>query len=887
MSARHGRPPKLAERLLGWLLPRDLREPYLGDLAESFTARMAEKGARNAWLWYWRETMNAPVEITITRTRDGVGDAPSGDAFMTSFLLDARIALRSFLRRPGFTAVVVLTTAIGVGAATTIFSAANPILFSPLPYPHAERIVMVKQVDNGSAGDRLGYSTIMDLAARARSLEVVAEAGSWQGTMTGQGAPALMTGLRVSQRFFSVLGARPALGRDFLPEDDKQGAPRTVILSDAVWRSRFAADTSIIGKTATINDYPYLVIGVMPADFEGAVEPRAQLWRPLQYDVSLGQACRSCQHIKAIARVREGTSESTAAHEVDIIMRQLRDEHVSDYPHKVGGDIIALGDDITRGVRPAMLAVLGAVVLVLLIACVNVTNLLLGRVAERRAEISVRAALGASSARIVRQLLVESSLLASAGGALGVGIAYAGVRMLVRLAPESLPRVQAMQMSVPVLVLALVVTMMVGLGFGLLPALDAARGNVNDGMQSASRRTVGVSRRARSVLVIAEMALAVLVLAGSGLLLRSMHRLLDVRPGFEPSGLLSLQVQVVGQRFQNDTVTWRYFDDVLAAVRAIPGVREAALTSQLPLSSDYDEYGVHSERHPAAMPADDPSVHRYAVSVGYLEAMRIPVVQGRSLTEHDNGQSPPVALVSESFAKKFFKGENAIGQRVRTGAHDRGPWRTIVGITGDVHQVSLAGEVNDAVYLPESQWQNADGMMSLVIRTTGEPGALAGAVRKAVWSIDRNQPIMRVSSMSEIVASSAAERRFVLALFEAFAFMGIVLAALGMYGVLAASVTERVREIGLREALGATPWQIVSMIVRQGMVLATYGAVVGVILSVLGSRALAGQLFGVSCADPTTYAGAIALLMTVALVACAVPAVRAARVDPLESLRAD
>ncbi|MEO5816350.1 MAG: ABC transporter permease [Gemmatimonadaceae bacterium] len=717
---------------------------------------------------------------------------------------DARVALRTFARRPAFAFVAIITTAVGIGAATTIFSAAYPILFEPLPYPHANRIVAIKQIGNGEASDRFG------------------------------------------------------------------------------------GDSSIVGRTTRINDSPYLVIGVMPAGFESAVQADAQLWRPLQYDASLPYACRTCQHVKPIGRVRADISIDAASREVNGIMADLQREHQSEYQAHTGGSIVSLGADMTARARPAMFAAFGAVLLVLLIACVNVTNLLLGRIAARRAEIAVRSALGASRGRIVQQLLAESTLLAGAGGVLGVGFAWVGVRALVRLAPPTLPRVQAMHVNGPVLLVALAATTLVGLVFGLLPAFDAARGSANDAMHGASRRTVGSSRRGRALLVVAEMALAVLVLAGSGLQLRSMHRLLDVAPGFATDGVLSMQVQVVGQRYDSDTVTWHYYDEVLRAVRATPGVREAAFTSQLPLSSDFDAYGIHSERHPRPSPEDDPSVHRYAVTPGYLEAMRIPILRGRSLTAADITTSSAVALVNETFAKKFFPGEDAIGQRVRTGAHDSGPWRTIVGITGDVRQVSLAEDVTDAVYVPEVQWQQgADGQMSLVVRTAGSPADFIGAVRNAIWSVDRNQPIVRVATMNDVVAASAADRRFVLTLFELFAAAGIILAALGMYGVLSASVTERVREIGLREALGASPAQIMQMIVGQGMTLAIAGAVIGVLLSIATSRVIEGQLFGISRADPLTYAATLATLLVVALVACAFPAWRAARVDPMESLRAE
>ncbi|MEO8619468.1 MAG: ADOP family duplicated permease [bacterium] len=880
-------PPMVAERILEWMLPGDMAEPYLGDLAESFAERWVVDGPAAARRWYWKQALHAPMRLTIRRGHRFRAERRSGDPVMIAIGTEARHALRGFARRPAFTAIAVLTTAIGIGAATTIFSAANPILFEPLPYPHADRVMSLLQLDDGKPGDRMGYMTIADIRDRSRTLALVAASGSWQGTMTGSGQPALYQGLRVSHQFFSVLGVHPAIGRDFLPSDDRPGAERTVILSNAVWRDRFNGDSSAIGHVTTINDYPYLVIGVMPEGFESVIQSDAQLWRPLQYDASLPYACRTCHHLKPIARLRDGVTVTAATQEVNGIFGQVKQEHAAEYPGRTGGAVTSLADDVTQAVRPAMFAVLGAVFLVLLIACVNVTNLLLGRTAERRSEIAVRSALGASQPRIVGQLLVESTLLAAMGGLLGVGLAWGGVRTLVRLAPASLPRVQAMHVNGPVLLVALLATTLVGLGFGMLPALAAARGSMQEGIQSGSRRTVGVSRSARSSLVVAEMALAVLVLAGSGLLLRSMRRLLDVSPGFESSGVLTMQVQVGGQRFANDTVTWRYFDEVLRTVRVTPGVQEAAFTSQLPLSSDFDASGIHSERHPRASPEDDPSAHRYAVTPGFLETMKIPVMRGRSLTAYDNGAAPPVVLVNDAFAKRFFPNEEAIGQRIRTGAADSGPWRTIVGITGDIHQLSLAGESTDAFYLPESQWSFADGSMSLVVRTSGDPAALREAVQTAVWSIDRNQPIVRVATMPEIVASSASQRRFVLTLFEAFALMGTLLAALGMYGVLAASVTERAREIGLREALGASPAQIMSMIVRQGMLLASAGAVLGVLLSTIVTRALADQLFGISRSDPVTYFAALGTLLLVALVACAAPAWRAARVDPMESLRAE
>jgi putative ABC transport system permease protein len=807
--------------------------------------------------------------------------------FVDDLRLDGRYAVRALTRRPRFTAVAVLTTALGIGASTAIFSAARPILFSPVPYPDAGRVVVVEETLGPEAGDRLGWATFDDVRARTRTLAAVAALGSWEPTLTGNGQPAILEGQRVTAQYFRVLGVHPALGRDFIEADDRPGAGRAVILSDPLWRSRFAADTSLVGRTITLSDNPYTVIGVLPAGFEDVLQPAAQVWRPLQYDATLPYACRSCRHLQAVARVRPDGDARAAAGDMNAILRQLAAEHPGDYPQGTGGTTVPLGARVTGTVRPAMLAAFGAVLLVLLISCVNVANLLLGRLSERRGELAVRAALGAGRGRLVRQLLAESALLGAAGGALGLALAWPFTRLMVRIAPPSLPRVQAMHVNGAVLAFALLATATVALAFGLLPALQAARGSMQADLQGASRRTTVGSRGARSVLVAAEVALAVVVLAGSGLLLRSMARLFEVRPGFDAGGVLTLQVQLNGHRFDNDTVAWRYYDDLLERVRAVPGVAAAALTSQLPLSGDFDANGVHLERHPRPDPEDDPSAHRYAVSAGYLEAMRIPVLRGRTLTPQDRGGTVPVLLVNQEFARKYFPGEDPIGQRVRVGAAASGPWWTIVGVTGDVHQVTLAGSASDALYLPESQWMFADGAMWLVVRSRTDRAALASAVRQAIWASDPNQPIVRVATMDAVVRSSAGGRRFLVTLFAAFAAIAVALAALGLYGVLAASVAERVREIGVREALGATPGDMVRMIVRQGVAHAAIGAAVGVALAFAGSRAIADQLFGISSADPVTYGGVVVLVLVVSLAACAVPARRAARLDPVLALRAE
>jgi putative ABC transport system permease protein len=801
-------------------------------------------------------------------------------------LQDLRYAARGLLRRPAYTAVAVLTLAIGIGAATAIFSAVNPILFEPLPYPHSERIVMVWELEKNGSKDNLGFATFDDLARTNNSFESAAAMGSFAETLTGGEEPERLSGQRVSPSFFRVLGVAPALGRDFGPEDDVRGTPRVAILSHALWRARFHGDSSLVGRLITLAGLPFTVIGVMPAGYENVLDPTAQIWMPLRYDVTLPWACRDCHHLRMVARLRPNVTSQQASREMDVLFRGLVRDHPTSYA-SVGMLVPSLHEEVTGGVRPALVAVLGAATLVLLIACANVTNLLLARGAQREGEFALRAALGAGRARVVRQLLTESTLLAVIGGGLGILVAELGVRAVVRLSPPELPRLGAIAVNGPVLVVSLAVTTLVGLVCGLLPAIHALRANLHQGMQRGSRRSAGTSRLTRGSLVVAEVALALVLLVGSGLLLRSMERLFAVSPGFEPSQLLTLQVQAGGTTLNNDTLVRVFFDRALDAVRRQPGVESAALTSQLPLSGDFDGYGVHSETHPRANPEQDPSAFRYAVTAGYLETMHIPVLRGRGIAEADRADQPPVALISESFAKRVWPGETPIGQRVRVGSAATGPWREIVGIVGDVRQISLAAQQADAIYIPESQWPFADDAMSLVVRTRGDAPALAPAIRRAIWSVNKDQPILRIATGERLVAESAAQRRFALVLFEAFGSVALVLAAAGIYGVLAGTVTERLREMGIRAALGASRRNLVSMVLRQGLAVTGIGVLIGSAVALPSSRLIGTLLFGVSQADAPTYVAVMGVLVAVALLACWIPARRASRVDPVVALRAE
>ncbi len=886
MSGPGVQPPRLAVWLACRLLPEAFREGYLGDLEQRFHEELVpRRGAARARRWYWRETLALPLALRRMPPRGG--DSLHGESVVTLLLADLRFAVRTLARRPAFAALTVLILALGIGATTAIFSAVQPILFAPLPYPEAGRITMIWEREQDGSRDNVGFATYQDVVDQSRSYDAVAAVGSFSGTLTGGTEPEMLRGQKVSLSFFRVLGVSPTLGRAFSAAEDIPGADRVIILSDALWRRRFGGDPGMVGRAINLNGHPYTVVGIMPAGFENVLSPSAQVYVPLRYDVSLPYACRGCRHLRAVGRLRPGVTPAVAARELAGLYAGMRRDHPTDYSG-VTLDPVRLQDDITSGVRPALLAVLGAVALVLLIACANVMNLLLGRAAQRRGEFSLRAALGASRGRVVRQLLTESLLLAGLGGICGVGLAVVGVRALVRLSPSGMPRVGAIGVNGTVLLLAVGISLVVGVVFGVVPALHATRRDLHQGIRAGTRRLAGRGTLTRSTLVVSEVALALLLLVGSGLLLRSMGRLLDVSPGFQPEQLLTVQIQSGGPRMPDDAATWRFFDRVLESVRAIPGVTAAAMTGQLPLSGDYDGYGVHSERHPRPNPSEDPSAFRYGISQGYFETMGIPLLRGRTLTAQDGIGQPEVVLINESFAKRFWPDEDPIGQRVRIGDPAVGPWRTIVGIVGDVKQVSLATAQSDAVYHPEVQAPyGADGAMTVVVRGTGDVTTLVPAIRQAVHAIDPDQPVIRVATMSELLRASAAQRRFALILFEGFGLVALVLAAAGIYGVLSGTVTERLREIGVRAALGAQRHDLLGLVIGQGMRLTVVGVALGLALSFLLTRLMAGLLFSVSPTDLATYGGVSVLLLAVAGIACWIPARRAVRVDPVSTLRAE
>ena len=823
----------------------------------------------------------------IEQTKEKCRDARRVN-WMQDLAQDLRYGLRILRKSPAFTSVAILTLALGIGATTAIFSALNPILFAPLPYPRAGQVMMIWDVFEGSRSD-VTFHTFRELTNRSYSFQSTAALEAWRPTVTGTSEPERIEGQSVTADYFRVLGIPPALGRDFQSADTAFHGPKVVILSTALWIRRFGGDHNIIGKAVTLDGDSFQIIGVMPPSFENVLAPSAELWSPMQYDSTHSNNLQTAEwghHLRMIARLRPGVPKEDAARE----LRTIASSPVPDFPRapwasmNSGFIVNSVQAEVTRDVRPALLAVFAAVLLVLTIVCVNVTNLLLARGGQRRGEFAMRAAFGASRRRMLRQVLTESLLLSLFGGILGALVAQLGVPALVLMAPADLPRLTAIRLDRSVFAFGVATTALMGVVIGLVPALYASRRDLNENIQPSAHRIAGGHQTIRRALVVAEVSLAVLLLVGAGLLLRSLRQLLAVDPGFQPSHLLTMQVQTSGHKYEdNDARRW-FFTQALAEVRRIPGVSSAALTGLLPLSEKREvltagTYGTLFEKDQRGY-----DVFLYDVSPEYFQTLGVPLRRGRPLGNRDVARAPRVVLISESLAKREFADADPIGQRVHVGPMDQ-PWYTVVGVVANVKQTSLAVADLDAVYMtPEQQWF-ADDAMYLVVRTLGDPSTLAPAVRNAIWSVDKDQAILHVGTMDDLVAASAAQRKFVLALFESFGIVALVLTAIGIYGVLSASVTERFREIGIRSALGASRKDILALILYQGLILAAIGCAIGLMAAFLATQAMTTFLFGVSSLDLATYFAVILLLALVSAASCLAPAWRASRVDPMIALR--
>ena len=801
---------------------------------------------------------------------------------------DVLYGLRRLRNSPGFSAICIVTLALGIGASTAMFSAAKPVLFDPLPYPHANRIATIwDRARNGSRVD-VAFGTYLELRERSRSFETLAVMRPWQAVLTGGDVPERLEGQFVSVDYFRALGIAPAIGRDFTADDDRPNGSTTVIISDRLWKRRFGANQAIVGTAIILDGAQFEVVGVMPSHFENVLEPMADIWRGLQYDPTLPspQGREWGHHLRMVGRVREGVTIDQTRAELAVIAQNpiaafTRPPFVS---LGNGLSIDALQDDVTRDIRPALLAVLAASALLLIISIVNVTSLLVGLGAQRAAEFAMRMALGAGRWRLTRQLLIESLAIAAMAAIAGVAFARIGVDALRWLAPPDVPRLDAIVIDRTVLAFAFGLATFVGVVVGLMPALQAARRDQRATLQPHAPQ-IASSPRIRSALVIAEVALATILLAGAGLMVRSLQHLFGQPVGFDPGRVLTMEIQTAGPRFRDAAATERFFKDVVDVVRNRPGVEDAAVSSQLPMTGSGDIYGVQFESSPIAATEADQGAFRYAVSPDYFATMSIPIRRGRGLNDRDTAGAPLVALISESFAKRRFGDQDPIGQRMHIGPTSR-PWFTVVGVAGDVRQSSLAIDRADAVYVAPEQWHFADQAMWLVVKGRADPAGMTDAIKAAIWSVDKDQPIIKVRSMSAVVAATEARRRFVMLLFETFGLIALVLAATGVYGVLSSGVAERTRELGVRTALGASRANISGLVLRQGLIMTTAGLVLGLGAAIGASAGLRAMLFGVSRLDPITYIIVAAVLIVVSAIACWLPAWQAARIDPVRSLRA-
>lgn len=803
---------------------------------------------------------------------------------MQTLWQDARYGLRMLLKQPGFTALAVLMLALGIGATTAIFSVVNAVLLHPLPYPQADRLVALSLNDSDGELGNTGYATFVDWQARARSFEQLALIRPWGGTLTGQGEPENIQGMRVTPDYFKLLGVAPALGRDFRAEENRPDTRFVIVLSHALWQRQFKSDPQVIGKPLVLSGQTFTVIGVMPPDFEDLLATnfyrKAEAWAVLGYDVSQAWACRTCQHLKAFGRLKAGVSLTQAQTEMNSLAAVLKQEHPKDYPADTAV-VFGLQEQLIKSIRPALYLLLIAVAVVLLIACANVANLLLARAADRAREMAVRAALGAGRFRIMRQLLVESVLLAGIGTVVGLLLAVWGVELLMALKPATILKSEVVTVDGRVLGFAAALALLTGLLFGLAPAWHAAKTDLQLTLK-AGERGLNAGSRVRSLLVVAEIALALVLLIGAGLLSKSFVRLLNVTPGFEASNLVTMIVPAAGTRYEQEDAVRQFYRAVLARVSKLPGVEAAGIVSNLPLSGNGDRSGFHIEEKPLPNPADAPSIERFGVNPDYLRTMRIGLLRGRGFTEQDDENAPLVVMISQTAAQRFWPNEDPLGKRVRLGGPD-GRLRTIVGVVPDVLHHGLDDKPDIQAYVPHAQWSGT--FMQLAVRTSADPTSLVNAIRNEVHAVDQDIPVYQVATMEELMATTTAQRRFTLLLAGIFAVLSLVLAGLGIYSVIAYAVTQRTHEIGLRMALGAQGRDVLRLIIGQGMRLALVGLVIGLSASFGVTRLMESLLFGVHPTDPLTFGLVTLLLLTVTLLACWVPARRATKLDPLHALR--
>jgi predicted permease len=858
----------------------ELRFHLESRVAENLAAGMSAEDARRAAAERFGDVHAVERSLaSLTRERETVERRL---AWRQVIGQDLRYGVRQLVRNPAFTAVAVVTLALGIGANTAIFSAVYSVLLRPLPYAHADRLVDLRE---GTGQGDWGTNVTMGNydVWRQRSPQFSALAGYTYAsfTLTGAGAPQRLLALAVSSDYWRALYIPPLLGRYFGAAEDQPGAPNVAVLSYAMWSTTFASDPHMVGHTITLNGNPYTVIGVAPAAYAFTANA-PELWVPLA--LTPAQRAEHTDHeLTVVGLVREGVAIPDAVRELSAVERQLS----HDYPKGgIDGSIAAhtLRDSVVGGVRPMMLVLFGAVGLVLLIACGNVMNLLLARAAVRRKEVAIRSALGAGRNRLVAQMLTESVLLAGLGGVAGVAVAAIGLRALLRVSPAGVPRLFDATLNGPVLLFAAAVAVLCGIVFGVFPALRATRSDLQQTLREGSRdATLVVRGSMRTLLVIAEVALALVLLVGAGLLVRSAVAIQRVSPGFDPHGLLVASVALPAARYSTDSSVAAGFERITAAVQSVPGVSSVALVSRIPIGT----FGMDCNTW-----RDGTNTNDYAGSVvanargatgNYFGTMRTPLLRGRTFGIGDIAGAPPVAIINQSLARRLFGDADPIGRRVAQCAGGPPSWHEIVGVVANMRASGLGESPPNEVYYPAAQLRQS--AMYLVIRATVRPASLTAAIRHAVAGVDPELAVSGASTMDEVISRSMATPHFTTTLLLLLGLTGLALAAVGIYGIIAYFVSQRAHEIGVRMALGASRRGVSLMVLRQGLALAGAGVAIGLVASAAATRALAGMIYGVGTRDPVTFVGVAAILLVVAALASLVPAHRATRLDPLEALR--
>jgi putative ABC transport system permease protein len=798
---------------------------------------------------------------------------------METLLRDIRYGIRSLLKRPGFTVVALIALALGIGANTAIFSLVNAVLLRSLPYSEPDRLVWVfGNIRNG--GNRASVSPLDYLDYRQQNTTFEQFAASLSVplpvNLTGNGEPERLTGAAVTGNYFQALGVQPALGRTFLLENEITGSDQVTVLSYALWQKQFGGDPNIVSKNVTLDGKTYNVIGVMPKDFN--VPQPAELWVPMTFDVRPQMKQRKAHFLRPVGRLKPGVTIAQAQADTDVIARRLEQQ----YPETDTGwnlRLVSLREQLIGNTKPTLFILFGAVGFVLLIACANVANLLLVRAATREREIALRTALGAGRLRIVWQMITESVLLALVGGTLGTLLATWGVDLLVTLSANVIPPTAQVKIDGPVLGFTLLISLLTGVLFGLAPALRTLKLNLSESLKEGGRggSEGGQRNRIRNGLVVIESAVAVVLLIGAGLLVRSLWQLQNTDPGFDAHNVLTMRVDLTEQKYPTAEKSATFFNQLEGRIGNLPGVEAVGTVSELPLSGQPNDMPYTVEGRPASSDEGyDDDFRR--VNQNYFRALRIPLLRGRNFTEQEVRQSAKLVIISDLLARQVFPNEEPLGKRLVFGMRPQ-PFE-IIGVVGDIRHRALERQPEPAMYLP-----TYDGWMNVVIRTKGDPLALTAAVRKEVLAIDHDQPIAAVKTMEQWVGTNVAAPRYRTTLIGLFAVLALILAATGIYGVMSYSVTQRTREIGVRMALGARQFDVLKLVVRQGMVLVLIGVGLGLAGSIALTRVMASLLFGVTAKDPLTFVLVATLLALVAFVACYIPARRATKVDPLVALR--